>query len=46
LSRNIFSYGPRRSGRKANRAVETLAKIATALRFEVDALFANPERRK
>ena len=32
--------------RKANPTVETLAKIATALRVEVDALFAKPERGK
>ena len=30
--------------RKANPTVKTLAKIATALRVEVDALFAKPER--
>ena len=30
--------------RKANPTVETLAKIAAALRVEVDALFAKPER--
>ena len=30
--------------RKANPTVETLAKIATALRIDVDALFAKPER--
>ena len=30
--------------RKANPTVETLSKIATALRIEVDALFAKPER--
>lgn len=30
--------------RKANPAVETLAKVAAALRVEVDALFAKPER--
>ena len=32
--------------RKANPTVQTLAKIATALRVEVDALFAKPERGK
>jgi|GEM_PF-7080838 transcriptional regulator with XRE-family HTH domain len=32
--------------RKANPTVETLAKIAAALRVEVDALFAKPERGK
>jgi len=32
--------------RKANPTVDTLAKIATALRVEVDALFAKPERGK
>ena len=32
--------------RKANPTVETLAKIATALRVEVDALFAKVERGK
>ena len=32
------------SARKANPRVETLAKIAAALRVEVDALFAKPER--
>ena len=30
--------------RKANPTVETLAKIAAALRVEVDALFVKPER--
>ena len=30
--------------RKANPTVETLAKIAAALRIEVDTLFAKPER--
>jgi len=32
--------------RKANPTVETLSKIATALRVEVDALFAKVERGK
>jgi transcriptional regulator with XRE-family HTH domain len=32
--------------RTGNPRVETLAKIAAALRVEVDALFAKPERRK
>jgi DNA adenine methylase len=32
--------------RRANPTVETLAKIAVALRVEVDALFAKPERGK
>jgi DNA-binding XRE family transcriptional regulator len=32
--------------RKANPTVETLGKIAAALRVEVDALFAKPERGK
>jgi transcriptional regulator with XRE-family HTH domain len=32
--------------RTGNPRVETLAKIATALRVEVDALFAKPERGK
>ena len=32
--------------REGNPTVETLAKIAAALRVEVDALFAKPERGK
>jgi transcriptional regulator with XRE-family HTH domain len=32
--------------RKGNPTVKTLAKIAAALRVEVDALFAKPERGK